>query len=61
MTTTTFRLGQQVLINSKTPARVVDIARNGVWILRSATDGEWYRKGVEQVRERVSAKCLTAA
>ena len=58
--TNTFRLGQQVLINGKTPARVVDIASNGVWILRSATDGEWIRKGVDQIRERVSAKTLTA-
>ena len=55
------KIGQRVMINDNIAARVVDIARNGVWILRSATEGEWLRTGLDQIRERVSAKTLTAA
>ena len=51
----------QIVKFGKTTARVVEIARNGIWILRSATQGEWVRTGLEQIRERVSAKALTAA
>lgn len=54
-----FKLGQVVMIG-KTSARIVDIAKNGVWILRSATEGEWIRTGQEQIRERVSIKSLAA-
>ena len=56
-----FKINQIVMVSGKTQARIVDIARNGIWILRSATDGEWVRTGLEQIRERVSAKTLTAA
>ena len=57
----TLKLGQRVLVNGKTAARVVDIARNGIWILRSATEGEWIRTGRDQIRERVSVNTLMAA
>ena len=53
-----FRLGQMVTLSGKCAARVVDIARNGVWILRNATDGEFVRIGKEQVRERVSINAI---
>ena len=58
-----FKLGQIVLLNGKIRARVMDIARNGVWIIRSATDGEWLRGNHigGQVKERVSLKSLVAA
>ena len=56
-----FKINQIVMVSGKTQARIVDIARNGIRILRSASDGEWVRTGLEQIRERVSAKTLTAA
>ena len=55
-----FRLGQVVQLAGKYKARVVDIARNGIWILRSATEGEFVRTGKDQIRERVSIKALAA-
>lgn len=57
----TFKLGQVVMLMGKYLARIVDIARNGVWIVRSATEGEWTRTGLDQVRERVSIKQLALA
>lgn len=40
---------------------VLSVAKNGVWIRRTATDGEFARRGVEQVKERVSIKNIIAA
>lgn len=54
----TFQPGQQVSLGGQAKARVLSIARNGVWILRAATDGEWIRAGQDQIRERVSIKAL---
>jgi hypothetical protein len=58
--TAAIRPGKVVMVNGKTRARVLEIARNGVWVLRSATEGEWIRTGQEQIRERVSIKSLAA-
>lgn len=52
--------GQQVTIGGQVKARILSVARNGVWILRAATDGEWARTGLDQIRERVSARSLAA-
>lgn len=32
---------------------IVGVRSNGIWIRRTATDGEFYRRGVDQVKERV--------
>lgn len=40
---------------------IVGVRSNGVWIRRTATDGEWYRRGVEQVKERVRFADIIAA
>ena len=59
-----FKPGQVVLlINMPNSKRVVivGVRSNGIWIRRTATDGERARRGVEQVKERVSIKMLTAA
>jgi hypothetical protein len=60
--TAAIRPGQVVMINGKTRARVLEIARNGVWIIRSATDGEWLRGNHigGQVKERISIKAVAA-
>ena len=58
------KAGQVVrLINMPNAKRVVvlSVAANGVWIRRTATDGEFARRGVEQVKERVSIKSINAA
>jgi len=55
------RPGKVVTIGGKIRARVLSVARNGVWVLRAATDGEWIRTGQDQIRERVSIKTLSAA
>ena len=40
---------------------VVGVRSNGIWIRRTATDGEWYRRGIDQVKERVRfADIITA-
>lgn len=52
----TLKPGQVVkLAHMQNCTRVVilSVAKNGVWIRRTATDGEWYRKGIDQVKERV--------
>ena len=55
-----FHLGQVVQLAGKYKARVVDVVRNGVWIIRSATEGEFVRTGKDQIRERVSIEALAA-
>ena len=48
--------GQVVrLVNMPNAKRVVivGVRSNGIWIRRTATDGEFYRRGVDQVKERV--------
>ena len=55
-----FRLGQVVQLAGKYKARVVDVASNGVWIIRSATEGEFVRTGKDQIRERVSIAALAS-
>lgn len=54
------RPGKFVTIGGKIRARVLSVARNGVWVLRAATDGEYLRTGMDQIRERVSIKLLAA-
>lgn len=59
-----FKPGQVVrLVNMPNAKRVVvlSVEKNGVWIRRTATDGEWYMRGLEQVKKRVSIKQLIAA
>ena len=56
-----FKPGQVVrLVNMPAAKRVVivGVRSNGIWIRRTATDGERARRGVEQVKERVSARSL---
>lgn len=61
-----FKAGQLVTLvigRQRFSARVMDIAKNGVWIIRQATDGEFAR-GLDiggQIKERVSIKSLIAA
>lgn len=55
-----FRLGQIVLLAGKYKVRIVDVACNGVWITRSATDAEFLRKRKGQIKERVSFNDLRA-
>ena len=58
------KAGQVVrLINMPNAKRVVvlSVAKNGIWIRRTATDGEWYRRGAEQVKERVRFADIIAA
>lgn len=63
---TAFKAGQLVTLViglQRVSARVMDIAKNGVWIIRQATDGEFAR-GLDiggQIKERVSIKNLIAA
>ena len=60
----TLKPGQVVrLVNMPDVKRVVvlSVAANGIWIRRTATDGEFARRGVEQVKERVSIKTIIAA
>lgn len=53
------KVGAKVTVRGKV-CRVVAIAANGVWVTRTATEAEYLRKGVDQVRERVSAKDICA-
>jgi len=53
---TIIKPGQVVrLVNMPNAKRVVivGVRSNGIWIRRTATDGEFYRRGVDQVKERV--------
>ena len=55
-TPATLKPGQVVrLVNMPNAKRVVivGVRSNGIWIRRTATDGEFYRRGVDQVKERV--------
>lgn len=48
--------GQVVQLVSMPNAKrvvIVGVRSNGIWIRRTATDGEFYRRGVDQVKERV--------
>lgn len=40
---------------------IVGVRSNGIWIRRTATDGEFARRGVEQVKERVRFADIIAA
>ena len=56
--------GQVVsLVNMPNAKRVVvvGVRSNGIWIRRTATDGEFARRGVEQVKERVCFADIIAA
>ena len=56
--------GQVVrLVNMPNAKRVVivGVRSNGIWIRRTATDGEFARRGVEQVKERVRFADIIAA
>jgi len=59
-----FKPGQVVRLATMPNARrvvVLSVAANGIWIRRTATEGEFARRGVEQVKERVSIKQLIAS
>lgn len=56
--------GQVVrLVNMPNAKRVVivGVRSNGIWIRRTATDGEFYQRGVDQVKERVRFSDIIAA
>lgn len=60
----TLKPGQVVRLTTMPAAKrvvVLSVAANGIWIRRTATDGEFARRGVEQVKERVSIKTIIAA
>lgn len=61
---TIIKPGQVVrLVHMPNCARVVivGVRSNGVWVRRTATDGEFYRRGVDQVKERVRFADIIAA
>lgn len=63
-TPATLKPGQVVrLVNMPNAKRVVvvGVRSNGIWIRRTATDGEFYRRGVDQVKERVRFADIIAA
>lgn len=62
--TASLKPGQVVrLVNMPNAKRVVivGVRSNGIWIRRTATDGEFYRRGVDQVKERVRFADIIAA